>query len=130
MQKIFFTPVFLCCFWIRDPGWVKIRIRDKHSGSATLLCTTCLVWWNIMEPVRVVRGRLQQTLHHQLKEEVENLQQNTLQVSLRTFLLITDIGRWHPLSVLQTRVLGFTHYQYQGWCKGLCRPHRNGRCKD
>jgi hypothetical protein len=21
---------------IRDPGWVKIRIRDKHSGSATL----------------------------------------------------------------------------------------------
>jgi hypothetical protein len=38
-----------------------------------------------MEPVCVVRGRLQQTLHHQLKEEVENLQQNTLQVSLRTF---------------------------------------------
>jgi hypothetical protein len=22
---------------IRDPGWVKIRIRDKHPGSATLL---------------------------------------------------------------------------------------------
>ncbi len=21
---------------MRDPGWVKIRIRDKHSGSATL----------------------------------------------------------------------------------------------
>ncbi len=21
---------------IRDPGWVKIRIRDKHHGSATL----------------------------------------------------------------------------------------------
>jgi hypothetical protein len=21
---------------IRDPGWVKIRIRDKHPGSATL----------------------------------------------------------------------------------------------
>jgi hypothetical protein len=20
-----------------DPGWVKIRIRDKHPGSATLL---------------------------------------------------------------------------------------------
>jgi hypothetical protein len=26
----------LCCFWIRDPGWVKIRIRDKHPGSAEL----------------------------------------------------------------------------------------------
>jgi hypothetical protein len=23
---------------IRDPGWVKIRIRDKHSSSATLVC--------------------------------------------------------------------------------------------
>ncbi len=41
--KFFFTPVFCCCFWIRDPGseirdpgWVKIRIRDKHPGSATL----------------------------------------------------------------------------------------------
>jgi hypothetical protein len=22
---------------IRDPGWVKIRIRDKHPGSTTLL---------------------------------------------------------------------------------------------
>ncbi len=22
--------------WIRDPWWVKIRIRDKHPGSATL----------------------------------------------------------------------------------------------
>jgi hypothetical protein len=31
------------------------------------------------------------------------------------FLLIRDIGRSHTLSVLQTRVLGFTHYQ--GWCK-------------
>jgi hypothetical protein len=28
----------LLFFWIRDPGWVKIRIRDdKHPGSATLL---------------------------------------------------------------------------------------------
>ncbi len=27
-QQIFFTPLFCCCFWIRDPGWVKIRIRD------------------------------------------------------------------------------------------------------
>ncbi len=35
----FFTPLFCCCFWIRDPEWVKIRIRDKHPGSATLLST-------------------------------------------------------------------------------------------
>ncbi len=32
----FFTPLFCFCFWIRDPGKVKIRIRDKHPGSATL----------------------------------------------------------------------------------------------
>ncbi len=25
---------------IRDPGWLKIRIRDKHPGSATLLFST------------------------------------------------------------------------------------------
>ncbi len=30
---LFLDPV--CA--IRDPGWVKIRIRDKHPGSATLL---------------------------------------------------------------------------------------------
>ncbi len=41
---IFFTPLFCCCIWIldprsgiRDPGWIKIRIRDKHPGSATLV---------------------------------------------------------------------------------------------
>jgi hypothetical protein len=40
----FFTPLCCCCFWFRDPrsgfrdpGWVKIRIRDKHPGSATLV---------------------------------------------------------------------------------------------
>jgi hypothetical protein len=26
-----------CFFGIRDPGWEKIRIRDKHPGSATLI---------------------------------------------------------------------------------------------
>ncbi len=31
------TPLFCCCFWIRDPEWTKIRIRDKHPGSATLV---------------------------------------------------------------------------------------------
>jgi hypothetical protein len=37
----FFHPYLLLLFLdpgseIRDPGWVKIRIRDKHPGSATL----------------------------------------------------------------------------------------------
>ncbi len=42
-NKFFFSPLFCCCFCvldprsrIRDPGWVKIRIRDKHPGSTTL----------------------------------------------------------------------------------------------
>ena len=34
-NKFLFTPIFYCCFRIRDPGWVKIRIWDKHPGSAT-----------------------------------------------------------------------------------------------
>jgi hypothetical protein len=40
MTTNFFSSLsFHCCFGsgIRDPGWVKIRIRDKHPGSATLL---------------------------------------------------------------------------------------------
>jgi hypothetical protein len=35
----FFSPLsFVTVFGseIRDRGWVKIRIRDKHPGSATL----------------------------------------------------------------------------------------------
>jgi hypothetical protein len=39
MATNFFTPFFSCCIWIRDPGWVKIRIQDKHPGSATLVAT-------------------------------------------------------------------------------------------
>jgi hypothetical protein len=46
--NFFFTPLFSCCFWIRDPGWVKIRIRDpgltsrirnadSNSGISTVL---------------------------------------------------------------------------------------------
>ena len=36
----FFSPLSLDAVFgsgIRDPGWVKIRIRDKHPGSATLI---------------------------------------------------------------------------------------------
>jgi hypothetical protein len=35
----YFSPLsFVAVFGseIRDPGWTKIRIRDKHPGSATL----------------------------------------------------------------------------------------------
>jgi hypothetical protein len=34
MTTNFFNPSLLLLFL--DPGWVKIRIRDKHPGSATL----------------------------------------------------------------------------------------------
>jgi hypothetical protein len=30
---------------IRDPGWLKIRIRDKHPGSATLEHKTLVIYW-------------------------------------------------------------------------------------
>jgi hypothetical protein len=32
-----FPILFWCCFWIRDPGYIKMRIRDEHPGSATLV---------------------------------------------------------------------------------------------
>jgi hypothetical protein len=40
MTTNFFSPLsFVAVFGsgIRDPGWVKIRIRDIHPGSATLV---------------------------------------------------------------------------------------------
>jgi hypothetical protein len=40
MTTNFFSPLsFIAVFGsgIRDPGWVEIRIRDKHPGSATLV---------------------------------------------------------------------------------------------
>ncbi len=46
-HQIFFHPSFVAVFGsgIRDPGWVKIRIRDKHPGSATLHNTgPCKNW--------------------------------------------------------------------------------------
>jgi hypothetical protein len=39
MKTNFFSPLsFVAVFGsgIRDPGWEKIRIRDKHPGSTTL----------------------------------------------------------------------------------------------
>jgi len=41
----FFSPLcFVAVFGsgIRDPGWVNIRIRDKHPGSTTLISNTDL----------------------------------------------------------------------------------------
>jgi hypothetical protein len=40
-QQIFVHPSLFGVLLFLDPGWVKIRIRDKHpgSGSATLLVT-------------------------------------------------------------------------------------------
>jgi hypothetical protein len=35
-KKKFPSPLLFSCL-IRDPGWIKIRIRDKHPESATLL---------------------------------------------------------------------------------------------
>jgi hypothetical protein len=43
MTSNFFSPLsFFAVFGseIRDPGWIKIRIRNKHPGSTTLRSTT------------------------------------------------------------------------------------------
>jgi hypothetical protein len=53
MTKKNFHPSLFLLFWIRDPRsaigdpeWVKLRIRDKHPGSATLrvLVIFCFSW--------------------------------------------------------------------------------------
>ncbi len=36
----FLSVVICCCYWIQDPGWIKIRIWDKHSRSAALFTCT------------------------------------------------------------------------------------------
>jgi hypothetical protein len=36
---------------IRDPGWEKIRIRDKHPGSATLPKTK-VIGSNLLEKIK------------------------------------------------------------------------------
>jgi hypothetical protein len=50
-NKFFFTHLLCCCFWfrdprsgIRDPGWVKIRIRDPESGINIPDPQHCVVW--------------------------------------------------------------------------------------
>jgi hypothetical protein len=40
---------FVAVFIIRDPGWGKIRIRDNHLGSATLLF--CIQYYIIVTPL-------------------------------------------------------------------------------
>ncbi len=61
MNTIFYHPCLSLLFLepgseIRDPGWLKIRIRYKHPGSATLLCTlslrTRICTYDLYGPVR------------------------------------------------------------------------------
>jgi hypothetical protein len=43
--KKFFPPSYFSAVvvsGIRDPGGIKIRIRDKHTGSATLIASAYL----------------------------------------------------------------------------------------
>jgi hypothetical protein len=55
MTTNFFHPSLLLMFL--DPGWVKIRIRDKHPGSATLR-TTDIFFTNLAVQVKVERDLL------------------------------------------------------------------------
>jgi hypothetical protein len=60
-DKIFFHPsLFLLCLdpgsEIWDPGWVKIRIRDKHPGSATLINQLTYCTEGGADPVNLVQS--------------------------------------------------------------------------
>ncbi len=64
-DKFFFHPCLSLLFL--DPGWVKIRIRDKHPGSATLLLNVDVcraVILNVSsshEPAWILKHRNQKT---------------------------------------------------------------------
>jgi hypothetical protein len=67
MTTNFFHPSLLLLFLhpgseIWDQGWVKIRIRDKHPGSATLeqSCT-----WILSQSSEVRRCS---TVHHKVRD--------------------------------------------------------------
>jgi hypothetical protein len=54
-KKMFSPSLFAAVFGSgmgknQDPGWVKIRIRDKHPGSATLIESGCCRFnWNCVK---------------------------------------------------------------------------------
>ena len=74
-QQFFFTPFFCCCFWIRDPEWVKIRIRDTGSGINIPYpqhCSKGSVWVSIWKvpvpyPYIVTAGSLYHSIANQKK---------------------------------------------------------------
>ncbi len=62
VKNLFFTPVFHCWFWTRDPGWVKSGswIRDKHPVSATVSQTFEKIR---NDPNAIFRGFGEKTIH-------------------------------------------------------------------
>ncbi len=94
----FFHPSLCCCFWIRDPVWVKIRIRDKHPGSATL----CLYGLALYE-------------RRSLRACNERYTQNCLQISKSGAVLrIRDVNSGSELSPSRIRMLTIYPSRIQG----------------
>jgi len=52
-NKFIFIPVSHGCFWIWDPGWLNIRIRDKHPGSTTLVCYHLFLQELVMKLIQI-----------------------------------------------------------------------------
>jgi hypothetical protein len=71
MTKIIFHPSLLLLFLDPDPGWVKIRIRDKHPGSATLYAR---VDYNLT--LCPLQSRLQHIYHGQPYARVDFITQS------------------------------------------------------
>ncbi len=96
--KIILFPLhlFSCC--IRDPGWKKIRIRDKHHGSATMLLAdkrfhylylvsskhyhghrnskiTLLIWKKLIEQIDAKSGSNRRKLQNMNRDETVPWQQ-------------------------------------------------------
>ncbi len=53
-----FWELFCCLCWVRYPGWIKIRIRDKYPGFAILLISVvyCMHLWASLIVYRYTGG--------------------------------------------------------------------------
>jgi len=114
----YFIPLFCWGFWIRDPGagiwdprsgirdpgWVKIRIRDKHPACATLLVVQ-----------QSLARNAQKTLFLRPERKIHNQTSNKKNMYL--WLLITGKSRqWRHSQLAWATSLGKgSHNQCKEW---------------
>ncbi len=92
----FFHPsLLLLCFGsgIRDPWWTEIRIRDKHTRSATLLFS---MWQTYIFSFADLRPMVTKFLASSMRSSVSSPESSSSRRPLTSPLPATTSGRWSP----------------------------------